>query len=137
MPSIPLGYMFGRIGNFINGELFGRVSDVPWAMYFPMASGMGLRHPSQLYEAFFEGLFLFVILWSLRKKEMFGGALSGMYLIGYGIVRFFIEFVRQPDEHLGFIFLSLSMGQILCIAMIAAGSLVFVQNKIRKSKKEQ
>ncbi len=125
-PAIPLGYMFGRIGNFINGELYGRVTTVPWGMYFPLDTTGQLRHPSQLYEAFFEGLFLFFVLWSLRKKRMFNGFLFSLYLVGYGLVRFFIEFVRQPDYQLGFILGSFTMGQILCFLMIIAGAAVFL-----------
>ena len=119
--SLPLGYTFGRLGNFINGELYGRVTDAAIGMHFPMAPGDALRHPSQLYEAFFEGIFLFIILWSLRKKAPYPGFLSGLYLLGYGFVRFFIEFYREPDAHLGFVFMQLSMGQVLCLAMIVAG----------------
>lgn len=119
--SLPLGYTFGRLGNFINGELYGRVTDAAIGMYFPMAPGNALRHPSQLYEAFFEGIFLFIILWTLRKKAPYPGFLSGLYLLGYGFVRFFIEFYREPDAHLGFVFMQLSMGQLLCLAMIAGG----------------
>ncbi|PWW83095.1 MULTISPECIES: prolipoprotein diacylglyceryl transferase [Prosthecochloris] len=119
--SLPLGYTFGRLGNFINGELYGRVTDAAIGMHFPMAPGNELRHPSQLYEAFFEGIFLFIILWTLRKKAPYPGFLSGLYLFGYGFVRFFIEFYREPDAHLGFVFMQFSMGQLLCLAMIAGG----------------
>ena len=125
IPAIPLGYTFGRLGNFINGELFGRVTTSPVGMYFPMAKAGELRHPSQLYEAFLEGLFLFAILWSIRKIKMPKGATLGLYLIGYGTVRFFIEYVRQPDDHIGFVFLSFSMGQILCSLMIAGGFFLY------------
>lgn len=124
VPAIPLGYTFGRLGNFINGELYGRVTEVPWGMYFPAARSHQLRHPSQLYEAFFEGIFLFAILWAMRKKSPFPGFLPGLYLIGYGVVRFFIEFYRMPDEHLGTVLGVLTMGQILCLGMIIGG-LVF------------
>lgn len=124
VPAIPLGYTFGRLGNFINGELYGRVTEVPWGMYFPAAPSHQLRHPSQLYEAFFEGIFLFAILWAIRKKSPFPGFLPGLYLIGYGVVRFFIEFYRMPDEHLGTVLGFLTMGQILCLGMIIGG-LVF------------
>lgn len=120
-PAVPLGYTFGRIGNFINGELFGRATDAPWGMYFPLDPTRQLRHPSQLYEAFFEGIILFVLLWSIRKKSPFDGFLFSLYIIGYGLVRFFIEFFREPDGHLGFILGSLTMGQLLCVLMIAAG----------------
>lgn len=122
VPAIPLGYMFGRLGNFINGELYGRPTSVPWGMHFPAAPGPGLRHPSQLYEALFEGLFLFALLWPLRKKPPFEGFFLPLYLIGYGTVRFFIEFAREPDVQLGFVLGFLSMGQVLCIAMMLCGA---------------
>jgi phosphatidylglycerol:prolipoprotein diacylglycerol transferase len=125
-PVIPLGYTFGRLGNFINGELYGRVTTASIGMYFPLAPTRELRHPSQLYEAFFEGIFLFVILWSIRKIKTPTGATLALYLIGYGLVRFCIEYFRQPDDHLGFVFLSFSMGQILCALMIAAGVGLYV-----------
>jgi phosphatidylglycerol:prolipoprotein diacylglycerol transferase len=120
-PAIPLGYTFGRIGNFINGELYGRATDVPWGMVFPFDPQRLLRHPSQLYEAFVEGVVLFVFLWLLRRRSPFDGALFSFYLIGYGAVRFVIEFFREPDAQLGFVLGPLSMGQLLCFAMIAAG----------------
>ena len=122
VPAAPLGYTFGRMGNFINGELYGRVTDAPLGMVFPAAPDPRLRHPSQLYEAFFEGLVLFCLLWPLRRRPLPRGAMLGIYLIGYGTVRFFIEFFRQPDAQLGFVFLHFSMGQLLCAAMIAAGA---------------
>ena len=125
VPAIPLGYTFGRIGNFINGELYGRVTNLPIGMVFPQAGDGRLRHPSQLYEAFFEGIVLFVLLWSLRKKIQTRGAMLAIFLIGYGTVRFVIEFVRQPDAHLGFVLLSFSMGQVLCLLMIASGILLY------------
>ncbi|NTW54621.1 MAG: prolipoprotein diacylglyceryl transferase [Chlorobaculum sp.] len=121
IPAMPLGYTFGRLGNFINGELYGRVTTSAIGMYFPDAPTVALRHPSQLYEAFFEGIVLFIILWSIRKKAPWTGFLSGLYLIGYGTVRFFIEFFREPDAQLGFVFFNFSMGQVLCFLMIAAG----------------
>ncbi len=126
VPSVPLGYMFGRIGNFINGELYGRVTSLPWGMYFPSDATNQLRHPSQLYEAFFEGAFLFAILWGIRKKRYFDGFFLSLYLIGYGTVRFFIELVRQPDSQIGLFFGFLSMGQILCLSMIMAGIGLFL-----------
>ena len=94
-PAIPLGYTFGRLGNFLNGELFGRVTNVPWGMYFPLDPTSQLRHPSQLYEAFFEGIVLFVILWSVRKKRLFNGFHFCLYIIGYGIVRFSIAGISK------------------------------------------
>lgn len=128
-PAIPLGYTFGRLGNFINGELYGRVTTVPWGMYFPLDPTHQLRHPSQLYEAFFEGVFLFIILWSLRKRKFFGGFLFCLYLIGYGLARFFIEFVRKPDSQLEFIFGPFTMGQILCACMILGGTLIMMDRR--------
>jgi phosphatidylglycerol:prolipoprotein diacylglycerol transferase len=127
--AVPLGYTFGRIGNFINGELYGRVTDVPWGMYFPLDPTLRLHHPSQLYEAFFEGIFLFIILWSLRGKKYFDGFLFSLYLIGYGTVRFFIEFYREPDPQLGFIMGTLTMGQILCLCMIVAAFIIILIRK--------
>lgn len=124
-PAIPLGYTFGRIGNFINGELYGRITNLPWGMYFPLDPTRQLRHPSQLYEAFFEGIFLFAILWTIRKKKQFDGFFLATYLIGYGVVRFAIEFFREPDKPM-FIFGGvLSMGQFLCLAMILIGVGIF------------
>lgn len=121
IPAIPLGYTFGRLGNFINGELYGRITTSSIGMHFPHAPGSALRHPTQLYEAFFEGIFLFCILWLARKKIKPAGASIGVYLMGYGSVRFFIEFFREPDEHIGLVALSLTMGQLLCLTMIACG----------------
>jgi phosphatidylglycerol:prolipoprotein diacylglycerol transferase len=125
IPGIPLGYTFGRLGNFINGELYGRTTTAPIGMHFPLAPGDALRHPSQLYEAFFEGIFLFAVLWSIRRLKAPRGAMLAFYLIGYGTVRFFIEFFREPDAHLGFVLGFLSMGQVLCAGMIAAGAALF------------
>ncbi len=125
IPAIPLGYTFGRIGNFINGELYGRVTTKSWGMYFPLDADHQLRHPSQLYEAFFEGIVLFLLLWSIRRKSTFKGFFLSAYLIGYGTVRFFIEFTREPDQQLGFVAGFLTMGQILCIIMILAGLGIF------------
>lgn len=121
IPTIPLGYFFGRIGNFINGELYGRATDVPWGMYFPRDPDGLLRHPSQLYEAALEGLVLFAILWLLRKKKFFKGFFLGLYIIGYGIARFLVEFFREPDLHLGAVLGWLTMGQVLSVCMIVGG----------------
>ena len=131
VPCIPLGYTFGRIGNFINGELYGRATTAPIGMFFPLAPDKVLRHPSQLYEAFFEGVFLFAVMWSIRKVRAPRGAMLGFYLIGYGLVRFFIEFYREPDAHIGFVVSALSMGQLLCAGMIAAGVLLVLYLKHR------
>jgi phosphatidylglycerol:prolipoprotein diacylglycerol transferase len=131
VPCIPLGYTFGRIGNFINGELYGRATTAPIGMVFPLAPDRLLRHPSQLYEAFFEGIFLFAVMWSIRKVRAPRGAMLGFYLIGYGLVRFFIEFYREPDAHIGFVVSVLSMGQLLCAGMITAGVLLVLYLKHR------
>ena len=125
IPVIPLGYTFGRLGNFINAELYGRVTESAIGMLFPGAPGTALRHPTQLYEAFFEGIFLFGLLWSIRKRNLPSGGLLGIYLAGYGTVRFFIEFFREPDAHIGFVFLSLTMGQLLCAAMLICGAALY------------
>lgn len=121
-PTVPLGYAFGRLGNFINGELYGRVTTAPIGMHFPLAPGPGLRHPSQLYEAFFEGLVLFAVLWGLRRRSLPRGAMLALFLVGYGGVRFVLEYFRQPDAHLGFVWMHFSMGQLLCLAMVGAGA---------------
>jgi len=125
-PAVPLGYTFGRIGNFINGELWGRATTVPWGMYFPLDGSGLLRHPSQLYEAFFEGILLFAVLWGLREKRYFEGFFVALYMAGYGLVRFFIEFYREPDAHLGFVVGNLSMGQVLSLLMVAVGVAIAV-----------
>jgi phosphatidylglycerol:prolipoprotein diacylglycerol transferase len=134
-PAIPLGYTFGRIGNFINGELFGRATTAAWGMVFPLDPLRLLRHPSQLYEAFFEGIVLFAVLWMIRKKSPFDGALFAFYLIGYGLIRFFIEFFREPDAQLGFVLGPLSMGQILCFLMIAAGGWIYGSRRAAMAEK--
>jgi phosphatidylglycerol:prolipoprotein diacylglycerol transferase len=133
IPSLPLGYTFGRLGNFINGELYGRITDASAGMYFPLAPTAELRHPSQLYEAFFEGIVLFAVLWLLRKKSPFPGFLSGLYLFGYGFFRFFIEFFREPDAHLGFVFMDFSMGQVLCFFMMLAGAAIMMLQRKKAS----
>ncbi len=183
--SIPLGYTFGRLGNFLNGELYGRITKMPWGMIFPraeevhdtfsaskewvqqFAADCGLvieegqrfvnlpRHPSQLYEAFFEGIVLFVILWSIRKHKPFDGFLGCIYTIGYGTARFFIEYFRQPDANLGFrvnatgdnsiytnnSMANLSTGQVFCLVMIAGGLLLmlalFFWDKFKKKHPEK
>ena len=168
--GIPLGYTFGRLGNFINGELWGRVSTAPWAIVFPrapsfstnlewvrtIADSIGLeyvigdlinlpRHPSQLYEALFEGVLLWAFLWFIiRKKNRFPGYTLSWYLIGYGGARFLIEYLREPDANLGFIIsqasqseptplflspLNISMGQILSFSMVIAGVLFLALGK--------
>ncbi len=120
-PIAPVGLGAGRIGNFINGELWGKVSDVPWAMVFPGAGPLP-RHPSQLYESFLEGAVLFVIVWLFSSKPRPIRAVSGMFLFFYGVFRFLVEFVRMPDPQLGYLaFGWVTMGQILSLPMIVAG----------------
>lgn len=120
-PMAPIGFFAGRIGNFINGELWGRVTDVPWAMVFPYA-GPEPRHPSQLYEAFLEGFVLFAILWLYCAKPRPYMSATGIGLTLYGAFRFFVEFFRMPDAHLGFMALNwVTMGQILSLPMIIIG----------------
>lgn len=178
--GVPLGYTFGRLGNFINGELYGRVTDVAWGVVFPAAerfpaaevwvqeyasridmdiSSTALvnlpRHPSQLYEAFFEGVFLWVVLWLfLRKRKPFDGFLVAAYVMGYGIVRFFIEYAREPDKGLGypirfvqvensvsqFTVWNFTTGQILCFLMLVGGALslfVFRARAARLSERQR
>jgi phosphatidylglycerol:prolipoprotein diacylglycerol transferase len=119
-PLVPLGLGAGRIGNFINGELWGRPADLPWAMVFPQADSIP-RHPSQLYQFALEGLALFALLWLFSRKPRPTGVVSGLFLIGYGTFRFLAEFTREPDNFLGLLALNLSMGQWLSLPMIAAG----------------
>ena len=120
-PLVPLGLMFGRIGNFINGELWGKTSDVPWAMIFPTGGPLP-RHPSQLYEAALEGVLLFVVLWLYAARPRKRGAVAGLFALGYGVCRFAVEFVRVPDAQLGYLaFGWLTMGQLLCLPLMAAG----------------
>lgn len=121
-PLIPQGLFFGRLGNFINGELWGKVSDVPWAVVFPGAGPLP-RHPSQLYEAALEGLLLFIVLWVFSLKPRKVGAVSGLFALAYGVFRFAVEFVRMPDVQLGYLaFGWLTMGQLLCVPLILAGA---------------
>ncbi|USP09431.1 prolipoprotein diacylglyceryl transferase [Aeromonas dhakensis] len=122
-PLIPFGLGVGRIGNFLNGELWGRVTDVPWAIIFPEA-GPEPRHPSQLYQFALEGVVLFIILNLFWRKNPPRGAISGMFLLFYGLFRFLVEFVRQPDRQLGLYFNEISMGQILSTPMILIGALM-------------
>lgn len=178
--AIPLGYTFGRLGNFFNGELYGRITTMPWGIVFPAAEkfssglqwvqdfaqkiGMDIssknlvnlpRHPSQLYEAFFEGLVIFLILWFSRKHKKFDGQMGMMYTFFYGLFRFVIEYFREPDADLGYrigadtsapiytntSLLNFSTGQILCFLMIAGsiiGSVIFIIiNKKKESKKSE
>lgn len=176
--SIPLGYTFGRLGNFLNGELYGRVTTSPIGMIFPDAPRFSLsfswvqevvakaglevpanailvnlpRHPSQLYEAFFEGIFLWAVLWFVfRKHKPFNGFITGMYTIGYGLVRFFIEYFREPDSDIGYRYmakglnsptykheslLNISTGQVLCLFMIGIGAALLITLWVLEKKKK-
>ena len=122
-PCVPTGFAAGRIGNFINGELWGRFSsaDLPWGMVFPQSGSALPRHPSQLYQFALEGLLLFAVLWIYGKKPRGLGQVSGVFLAGYGVLRFIAEFFREPDSFLGLLALGMSMGQWLCVPMIVAG----------------
>lgn len=123
VPTIPLGLFFGRIGNFINGELYGKPTDVPWAMVFPGAGPMS-RHPSQIYEALLEGILLFVILWIYKDRRKRAGDVLAVFLILYAIFRIFSEFFREPDVQIGYLFGVISMGQVLSLAMLLLGLLL-------------
>lgn len=129
--TVPVGLGLGRIGNFINGELFGRVTDRPWGIIFPDGGSLP-RHPSQLYEMFLEGLVLFVILWSQKHRPWQGergwpqGSMGFLFLICYGLFRFFVEGFREPDAQIGFLFGHVTMGQLLSTLMILGGALLWI-----------
>lgn len=135
------GIFFGRLGNFINGELWGKATDVPWGIVFPGA-GPSPRHPSQIYEALIEGVLVFVLLWILKRKFKIYGLLAACYLIFYGMGRFIVEFFREPDTQMGYYLGIFTMGQILCFIMILGGAFLFYYSKkknipyiLKKSKK--
>jgi phosphatidylglycerol---prolipoprotein diacylglyceryl transferase len=134
-PLVPIGLATGRLGNFINGELWGRVSDLPWAMVFPPA-GPAPRHPSQLYQLGLEGLVLFALLWIYTRRRRPLGAASGLFLVGYGVARFVAEYAREPDSFLGYLALGLTMGQWLSLPMIAAGAVMMRWAHRRADKDE-
>lgn len=137
--AAPIGIFFGRIANFINGELYGRVSDVPWAIVFPRGGELA-RHPSQLYEAFLEGVLLFIILAIMARSQAVRnrpGVISGVFIAGYAVFRGFVEFYREPDAHIGLLWWDLSMGQILSAPMVLIGCLVIVYAIKRGSSKIQ
>ena len=127
-PCVPTGLAAGRVGNFINGELWGRFSspDLPWGMVFPESGSMLPRHPSQVYQFLMEGLLLFVLLWLYARKPRKLGQVSGAFLVGYGMFRFIAEFFREPDNFLGVLALVMSMGQWLSLPMIAAGAWLWI-----------
>ena len=122
----PIGIFFGRLANFINSELYGKVTEVPWAVTFVQVDNLS-RHPSQLYEAFFEGIILFILLLYFRNKNFLAkpGLISGLFLIFYSVFRFCIEFFRVPDEQIGYLIFNLSMGQIISLVFIMIGTIVF------------
>ena len=130
--AAPIGLFLGRIANFVNGELYGRVTDVSWGMIFPNGGGLP-RHPSQLYEAFLEGIVLFFLLYLLVRATSFrlrGGLLSGIFISGYALARFTVEFFREPDQQLGYFADILTMGQLLCIPMMILGiSLIIIASR--------
>ena len=135
VPLVPLGLMFGRIGNFINGELWGRPAslDLPWAMIFPQAGDGIPRHPSQLYESFGEGLLLFLLLWFISRKPRPAGLVSGVFCFGYGAARFIVEYFREPDAFLGLQALDLSRGQWLSLPLIVRGLAVILMTIGKKA----
>lgn len=126
-PCVPTGLASGRLGNFINGELWGREADpsLPWAMVFPQSGTAIPRHPSPLYQFALEGLLLFVVLWWYARKPRAVGQVSGAFLVGYGVLRFLAEYFREPDSFLGLLALNLSMGQWLCVPMVVAGAVLW------------
>ena len=133
-PLIPLGLAAGRLGNFINAELWGRSTDVPWAMVFPTDPDMLPRHPSQLYQMMLEGVALFVLIMMYRRFQPPVGALGGLFLAGYGCARFVVEFYREPDAHLGVLSAGMSMGQWLSLPMIIAGVGLIIFGYVRNAK---
>lgn len=125
VPAVPIGLAVGRIGNFINGELWGRVTDVPWAMIFPNAGDLP-RHPSQLYEFFLEGIVMFAVLWWYSSKPRPRWAVSGLFITLYGLFRFSVEFFRDPDPQIGYLVFDLTKGQLLSLPMFLAGIIMMV-----------
>ena len=136
-PLIPLGLAAGRMGNFINGELWGRATDLPWGMVFPQAGDTVVRHPSQLYQFAGEGVLLFLIVWIFSARPRPVGQVSGVFLIGYGVFRFLAEFAREPDAFLGFLAGGLTMGQLLSLPMIVIGIAMFMMARGKPLDAEQ
>src|SRR4030042_5321112 len=128
--TAPIGLGLGRIRNFINGELYGRVTQAPWGMIFPKGGTLP-RHPSQLYESALEGGVLFLILWLIKDKKLPTGGLLAIFLFLYGVFRFLVEFFREPDAHLGFVLGPFTMGQVLTVFMIVGGMILFIYLKRR------
>jgi phosphatidylglycerol:prolipoprotein diacylglycerol transferase len=131
--TVPIGLGLGRIGNFINGELYGRVTQVPWGMIFPKGGPLP-RHPSQLYESALEGGVLFLILWFMKDRKLPTGGLLALFLSLYGVFRFFVEFFREPDAQIGFVIGHFSMGQVLSSFMIVLGILLFIYLRCFRKK---
>lgn len=134
-PLIPLGLAAGRLGNFINGELWGRPTTLPWGMVFPQTADGVARHPSQLYEMGLEGFALFALVWLFARKPRPTGQISAVFLMGYGVFRFLAEFTREPDNYLGLLAGGLSMGQLLSLPMVLAGAIIFAWSA-KKSNRE-
>lgn len=132
-PCVPLGLAAGRVGNFINGELWGRPADpsLPWAMVFPQSGTAVPRHPSQVYQFLLEGILLFIILWLYARKPRKQAQVAAVFLVGYGAMRFIAEYFREPDAHLGVLALKMTMGQWLCVPMILGGVLLWVWAETR------
>lgn len=133
-PTAPIGLGLGRLGNFLNGELYGRISDVPWAMVFP-GGGPLPRHPSQLYELALEGVLLFLILWSIKGRLRPRGTLLALFLVLYGLLRSFAELFREPDPQLGFLMGMVTMGQLLSSVMIVAGIVLCIA-RVRQERRQ-
>ena len=129
---VPIGLGLGRLGNFINGELYGRVTTLPWGMVFPGAGPLP-RHHSQIYEFLLEGVLLFAILWSLRRQPWPEGSLLAIFLLLYGVFRIFVEFFRQPDPQLGFVVDHITMGQVLSSGMVLVGLLIFLTRHLHRN----
>ena len=127
-PCVPTGLAAGRVGNFINGELWGRLAspDLPWGMVFAHSGTMAPRHPSQIYQFLLEGLLLFVLLWWYARRQRQPGQVAAAFLMGYGVLRFVAEYFREPDSFLGLLSLGMSMGQWLCLPMVLAGVALWV-----------
>lgn len=131
-PMVPIGLGAGRIGNFINAELWGRPSDLPWAMVFPQVDALP-RHPSQIYEFLLEGLLLFIVLWLFSSRPRRLGMVSGLFAVLYAVFRFSVEFVREPDRHIGYLAWDwLTMGQLLCLPLLVVGLLLIQQSRKRQ-----
>ncbi len=131
-PMIPLGLATGRLGNFINAELWGRPTDLPWGMVFPLLGDNISRHPSQLYEMALEGFLLLAVVWWFARKPRATGQVSAVFLMGYGFLRFLAEYTREPDAFLGPVLGSLTMGQILSVPMVALGALIYYRATNRR-----